>query len=165
MNILCPYCEQWQIPLSKAMKCAGCGACVKAERVLDIEERAKIDDRKTLYVGTSSLKKKPVKMILLSQVPQDFFEGEVYAIYPTGGLGTNSPLTIAGMLASEYQYAQPHPQLDTPFTRFFVKGLLYSAFANSILYLVFGPPAWMFWASTWAWAGVYYYFTRKITKC
>jgi hypothetical protein len=165
MNILCPYCEETPIPQSKAMKCAGCGACMKAERVVDIEERAKTDDCKTLYVGISSLRKKPVKMILLSKIPQEFFESDVYAIYPTGGLGANSPLVIAGNLASEYQYSQPHPQLDTPFTRFFVKGLLYSAFANSILYIIFGPPAWMFWASTLSWAGVYYYLTRKTTKC
>jgi hypothetical protein len=143
------------------MKCSGCGACVKAGQVVNIAEAAFIDQQKTLYVGTSSLKKTPVKMILPSKVPQEFFESEVYAIYPVGGLGTNSPLLISGKSGFEHQYTQPHSQLDTPFTRFFVKGLLYSAFGNSILYLVFGPPAWMFWISTLAWAGIYYNFTRK----
>jgi hypothetical protein len=164
MNISCPYCHNASISIAKTMKCPSCRACLKAEKVLGIEERSQIESLKSLYVGTSFLKKKPVKMILPSTIPQEFFDGEVYAIYPIAGLGFNSLLAIGGKLASEYQYAQSHPQLDTPFTRFFVKGLLYSAFANSILYLIFGPPAWMFWASTFAWAGVYHYFTRKVTK-
>jgi hypothetical protein len=59
-------------------------------------------------------------------------------------------------------WSQPHPQLDSSFDRFFMKGLLYSGIGNAIAFAIFQPPVWMFWLFMFAFAGLYYYFSRKI---
>jgi hypothetical protein len=146
----CPYCHEVNIHVSKRMICQ-CRAEMRSVQVDDIEETTLIDKDTSLYLGSGGEK------LLLP--PALVLKPPLYVIYSVNGMQRSSPLLVCG--ESDY-YFQPHPQLETPFTRFFVKGLLYSGIGNAILFAFLHPPILVFWISLFAWAGIYYYFSRKI---
>lgn len=146
----CPYCNEVNIYVSERIIC-NCRAEMRSVQIDGIEEISLIDKDTSLYLGSCKEK------LLLP--PALVLNHPLYAIYPVNGMGRKSPLLVCG--ESDY-YLQPHPQLDTPFTRFFVKGLLFSGMGNVILLAFLHPPIAVFWISLLIWAGVYFYYSRKI---
>jgi hypothetical protein len=146
----CPYCSEVSLQVSARIICQ-CRAEMRSVQIDGIEEISLIDKDSSLYLGSGGEK--------LLMPPALVLKPPLYAIYPVNGMQRSSPLLVCG--ESDY-YFQQHPQLDTPFTRFFVKGLLYSGIGNAVLFALLHPPVWVFWVSLLAWAGIYYYFSRKI---
>jgi hypothetical protein len=155
MQSNCPYCQEMAVIPAKLTKCSACRVQLRLRQIENIEERVEVNALNSFFVGTSE--ERIVKMIL----PASFIGPSAFAFFPTHGIGVNSPLSF---FTEKNNYPQSHPQLESPFTRFFVKGMLFSGLGNLIPFMLFAPPIWMFWVSTFAWATVYYYFTRKITK-
>jgi hypothetical protein len=144
---------------------------MKTLPVSEVEHAVNLDKGKDLYRGTLP-DSKMVRIIAPPKAYAKIIESKLHAIFPVKGMGVKSPLAIImERLAPEaqpdtvmvaYSFPQPHPQLDKPFDRFFIKGLLYSGIGNAIAFAFIHPPIWMFWIALFAFAGVYYYCFRKV---
>jgi hypothetical protein len=153
------------------MFCSHCFAEMKALSISNVEHAVNLDKDKDLYKGilpNSSM----VRIVAPTKVYAKIIESRLHAIFPAKGMAVQRPLaiimertTIQGQSDKALiadSFIQPHPQLDKPFDRFFIKGLLYSGLGNAIAFSFIRPPIWMFWIALFAFAGVYYYYSRKI---
>lgn len=164
LPFFCPYCNDRILVTLDYIVCPSCRGQMRSAPVTNLEYRVSLDKERDLYVGSLPPKDEEaagsiVKMIVPLGVTSQIYDAEIRAVFPASGMAKRSPLVVC---VGDSELSQPHPQTDRPFTRFFVKGLLYSALGNVIPYILIRPPVWMLWGFTFAFAGVYYYFSRKI---
>lgn len=152
----CPYCGKYTLTIAPRIVCPNCRGAMKSAELHDLENRTLLKSGKDLFTAKTA-DDFTVKFTSLNF--GSIFSSTLYAVFPAQGMATRSPLTI---VFDREDFPQDHPQLDRPFTRFFIKGLLYSVFWNIIPFAIFNPPVIIFWLSTVAFAGAYYYFSRKI---
>jgi uncharacterized protein YbaR (Trm112 family) len=162
LAFMCPYCNDRTLATLDYIVCPSCRGQMRSVPVKNLEHRVSLDKDRDLYVGSLPPKDSAgptVKVIVPVGVAPQIYEAEVCAVFPTSGMAKRSPLLVC---AGDQEFPQPHPQTDRPFTRFFIKGLLYSGVCNVVPFALIRPPVFIFWLSTFAFAGVYYYCSRKI---
>ena len=161
MGFVCPYCADRSLKLQSLIVCPKCQMGMRAFPVSEVELRVVLDKGKAVYSGElpeDSARGSSLRFILPDAGSIRPFHAAIHAVYPVKGILKTSPIAI---LLDDDVCLQDHPQLDKPFTTFFVKGLLYSGILNAIPLIFMRPPIWIFWISTFLFAGVYSYYARK----
>lgn len=169
-TFLCPYCGHSSIKLSEHMYCGVCFAEMRSGLVGNVKHAVRLSGGQDLYSGLVGAQETHCKFVAPASASNSIFRAKLYAIFPAKGLGAKSPLVVLQdfpSLDDEQSsrldaWRQAHPQLDSPFDRFFKKGMLYSGIGNAIAIAFLEPPVWMFWLFLFGFAFLYYYYSRKI---
>jgi hypothetical protein len=160
----CPHCG-CQIFLVNNIVCQNCFAEMLAYGVAQVEFKVALNNSQDFYTGISSRTAETAKTSFVASplLEARLCSNEVFAVYPAAGMLKNKPLLVlCNSDAAELEtIPQRHPQIDRPFSRFFIKGMTYSALGNSLVYALIQPPVWQLFGSLFLFAGLYAFYSRK----